>query len=200
MRRARKGPRALGRLRKSLNATKRSLWKALLDAARRDKVPELWGGSGVVGLARTNFPVDAPLADMVLELTALSLACNSAPVLGAEMDPVTGRPALTVSLDLKVRMDVVALVEILASIANSQVEDKILLARLLGISTKGNKIPVSGDDVLPDSIPSSTSPTSSHIASASASQVDVANWPLALLRCARLLAILYKSFSVCCFR
>ena len=34
MRRARKGPRALGRLRKSLNATKRSLWKALLDAAR----------------------------------------------------------------------------------------------------------------------------------------------------------------------
>ena len=38
------------------------------------------------------------------------------------MDPVTGRPALTVSLDLKVRMDVVALVEILASIANSQVE------------------------------------------------------------------------------
>ena len=59
---------------------------------------------------------------MVLELTALSLACNSAPVLSAEMDPVTGRPALTVSLDLKVRMDVVALVEILASIANSQVE------------------------------------------------------------------------------
>ena len=34
MRRARKRPRALGRLRKSLNATKRSLWKALLDAAR----------------------------------------------------------------------------------------------------------------------------------------------------------------------
>ena len=33
MRRARKGPRALGRLRKSLNATKRSLWKALLVAA-----------------------------------------------------------------------------------------------------------------------------------------------------------------------
>ena len=151
---------------------------------------------------------------MVLELTALSLACNSAPVLSAEMDPVTGRPAPTVSLDLKVRMDVVALVEILASIANSQVEggeeeeeqtaeagqqeeeeegreeteaaddaahltgkpriraeetapmpvscseDKILLARLLGISTKGNKIPFSGDDVLPDSIPSSTSPTS----------------------------------------
>ena len=29
-----KGPSALGRLRKSLNATKRSLWKALLDAAR----------------------------------------------------------------------------------------------------------------------------------------------------------------------
>ena len=103
-------------------------------------------------------------------------------------------------------MDVVALVEILASIANSQVEggeeeeqtaeagqeeeeeegreetevadiaalltgkpriraeetapmpvscseDKILLARLLGISTKGNKIPFSGDNVLPDSIP-----------------------------------------------
>ena len=150
---------------------------------------------------------------MVLELTALSLACNSAPVLSAEMDPVTGRPALTVSLDLKVRMDIVALVEILASIANSQgeggeeeeqtaeagqeeeeeegreetevadiaalltgkpriraeekapipvscSEDKILLARLLGISTKGNKIPFSGDDVLPDSIPSSTSPTS----------------------------------------
>ena len=64
----------------------------------------------------------APVADMVLELTALPLACNSAPVLSAEMDPVTGRPALTVSLDLKVRMDVVALVEILASIANSQVE------------------------------------------------------------------------------
>ena len=59
---------------------------------------------------------------MVLELTALPLACNSAPVLSAEMDPVTGRPALTVSLDLKVRMDVVALVEALASIANSQVE------------------------------------------------------------------------------
>eukprot|EP00439_Symbiodinium_sp_Y106_P077788 s1483_g16.t1 len=59
---------------------------------------------------------------MVLELTALSLACNSAPVLSAEMDPVTGRPALAVSLDLKVRMDVVALVEILASIAKSQVE------------------------------------------------------------------------------
>ena len=52
-------------------------------------------------------------------------------------------------------MDVVALVEILASIANSQVEDKILLARLLGISTKGNKIPFSGDNVLQDSIPSS---------------------------------------------
>ena len=147
---------------------------------------------------------------MVLELTALSLACNSAPVLSAEMDPVTGRPALTVSLDLKVRMDVVALVKILARIANSQVEggeeeeqtaeagqeeeeeegqeteaaaalltgkpriraeeaapmpvssseDKILLARLLGISTKGHKIPFSGDNVLPDSIPSSTSPTS----------------------------------------
>eukprot|EP00439_Symbiodinium_sp_Y106_P030300 s2_g3.t1 len=32
------------------------------------------------------------------------------------------RPAVTVSLDLKVRMDVVALVEILANIANSQVE------------------------------------------------------------------------------
>ena len=111
-------------------------------------------------------------------------------------------------------MDVVALVEILASIANSQVEggeeeeqtaeagqeeeeeegreeteaaddaavltgkpriraeetapmpvscseEKILLARLLGISTnKGNKISLSGDSVLPDSIPSSTSPTS----------------------------------------
>ena len=106
-------------------------------------------------------------------------------------------------------MDVVALVEILASIANSQVEggeeeeqtaeagqeeeeeegreeteaaddaavltgkpriraeetapmpvscseDKILLARLLGISTKGNKIPFSGGD----SISSSTLPTS----------------------------------------
>ena len=104
-------------------------------------------------------------------------------------------------------MDVVALVEILASVANSQVEggeeeqtaeagqeeeeeesreeteaandaalltgkpriraeetapmpvscseDKILLARLLGISTKGNKIPFSGDNVLQDSIPSS---------------------------------------------
>ena len=164
----------------------------------------------VVGLARTNFPFNAPLADMVLEL---SLACSSAPVLSGEMDPVTSRPALTVSLDLKVRMDVVALVEILASIANSQVEggeeeeeqtaeagqeeeeegrqeteaaddaalltgkpriraeetapmpvscseDKILLARLLGISTKCNKIPFSGDNVLPDSIPSSTSPTS----------------------------------------
>ena len=34
MRRAREGPRALGRLRKSLNATKRCLWKALLDATR----------------------------------------------------------------------------------------------------------------------------------------------------------------------
>ena len=59
---------------------------------------------------------------MVLESTALSLACSSAPVLSAEMDPITGRPAVTVSLDLKVRMDVVALVEILANIANSQVE------------------------------------------------------------------------------
>ena len=34
MRRARKSPRTLGRLRKSLNVTKRSLWEALLDAAR----------------------------------------------------------------------------------------------------------------------------------------------------------------------
>eukprot|EP00439_Symbiodinium_sp_Y106_P009912 s4185_g1.t1 len=59
---------------------------------------------------------------MVLESTALSLACSSAPVMSAEMDPITGRPAVTVSLDLKVRMDVVALVEILANIANSQVE------------------------------------------------------------------------------
>ena len=64
----------------------------------------------------------APVADMVLESTALSLACSSAPVMSAEMDPITGRPAVTVSLDLKVRMDVVALVEILANIANSQVE------------------------------------------------------------------------------
>ena len=122
------------------------------------------------------------------------------PALSAETDPVT---ALTVSLDLKVRMDVVALVEILASIANSHLEggekeeeeeeeeeeqaaeagqeeeeeegreerkaaddaalltNKILLARLLAISTnKGNKISRSGDNVLPDSIPSSTSPTS----------------------------------------
>ena len=40
-------------------------------------------------------------------------------------------------------------------------DEKILLARLLGISTnKGNKISLSGDNVLPDSIPSSTSPTS----------------------------------------
>ena len=156
----------------------------------------------------------APVADMVLESTALSLACSSVPVPSAEMDPITGRPAVTVSLDLKVRMDVVTLVEILANIANSQVEgeeeedltaeegqceedeegrdetegaddaallmaksriraeetvplpvscadEKILLARLLGISTnKGNKISLSGDNVLPDSIPSSTSPTS----------------------------------------
>ena len=34
MRLPRKGPRALGRLRKNLNVTKRSLWKALLDVAR----------------------------------------------------------------------------------------------------------------------------------------------------------------------
>ena len=64
----------------------------------------------------------APVADMVLESTALSLACSSVPVPSAEMDPITGRPAVTVSLDLKVRMDVVTLVEILANIANSQVE------------------------------------------------------------------------------
>ena len=34
MRRTRKGPRALGRLRKSLNTVKCSLWKAVLDAVR----------------------------------------------------------------------------------------------------------------------------------------------------------------------
>ena len=43
MRRARKGPRASGRLRKSRNATKRSLWKALLDAARARKCPRALG-------------------------------------------------------------------------------------------------------------------------------------------------------------
>ena len=48
MRRARKGPRTLGRLRKSLNATKRSLWKALLDAAcAKRSQSSAGGGSGI---------------------------------------------------------------------------------------------------------------------------------------------------------
>ena len=44
MRRAQKGPRALGRLRKSPNATKPSLWKALLDAARAKRSQSPGGG------------------------------------------------------------------------------------------------------------------------------------------------------------
>ena len=41
MRRAQKGLRALGRLRKSLNATKRSLWRALLEREREKGAREL---------------------------------------------------------------------------------------------------------------------------------------------------------------
>ena len=54
-----------------------------------------------------------PVANMVLESTALSLVSSSAPVLSAEMDPNTGRPAVAVSLHLKVRMDIAVLLEVL---------------------------------------------------------------------------------------
>ena len=110
-----------------------------------------------------------PVANMVLESTALSLASSSAPVLSAEMDPNTGRPAVAVSLHLKVRMDIAVLLEVLGNFAAVQgeardeafSEEKILLARLLAVSTKGskgNKILTSGDNVLSESISSSTLP------------------------------------------
>ena len=108
-----------------------------------------------------------PVANMVLESTALPLASSSAPVLSAEMDPNTGRPAVAVSLHLKVRMDIAVLLEVLGNFAAVQgeardeafSEEKILLARLLAVSTKGskgNKILTSGDNVLSQSISSST--------------------------------------------
>ena len=48
MRRARKGPRALGRLRKSLTRLNALSPEGSVGCGAREKVPELWGGSGRV--------------------------------------------------------------------------------------------------------------------------------------------------------
>ena len=65
MRRARKGPKALGRLRKSLKATKRSLWISLegsVGCGACEKVPELWGDRNATKRSRWKALLDAARA------------------------------------------------------------------------------------------------------------------------------------------
>ncbi|CAE7312191.1 unnamed protein product [Symbiodinium sp. CCMP2592] len=53
---------------------------------------------------------------------ALSLSSPSAPVVSAMIDPSSGRPAATVDLNLRIKVDVAVLLEILGNLANSEDE------------------------------------------------------------------------------